>query len=166
MSPYLTHIHNPSIRNIFTRLRKYLNCLAMCKTQGNFSMCAMYKLEPETIEHFIIKCPQYTDGWYSFTAKILPISQRYSSYNNVRKIQYILDLCCPAQALTSCIKYISTIYKTREKLSWCTSARMLVSILSVCRPFSFGFRMLLWSREYIYIYIYIYILDLRCFCLA
>ena len=117
MSPYLTHIRNPSIRNIFTRLRIDLNCLATCKTQGNFSMCPMCKLEPETVEHFIIKCPHYTDERNLFTAKILPISQRYYSYNNVRKIQYILDLRCPTQAVSSCIKFISTIYKTREKLS-------------------------------------------------
>ena len=54
MSSYLTHIHNPSIRNIFTRLRIDLNYLATCKTQGNFSMCPMCKLEPETVEHITI----------------------------------------------------------------------------------------------------------------
>ena len=171
MSPYLTHIRNPNIRNIFTRLRIDLNCLATCKTQGNFSMCPMCKLEPETVEHFIIKCPHYTDERNLFTAKILPISQHYSSYDNVRKIQYILDLRCPTQAVSPCIKFISTIYKTREKLSWCTSAWMLISIISVCPPFSF--EITIHKRGYMDFVclheagnIYVYILDLRCFCLA
>ena len=145
MSPYLTHIRNLSIRNIFTRLRIDLNCLAMCKTQGNFSMCPMCKLEPETVEHFIFKCLYYTDERNVFKATILPISQSYSSYNNVRKMQYILDLRCPTQAVSSCIKFISTIYKTREKLSWCTSAWMLISIISVCPQFSFEITIYRWG---------------------
>ena len=78
-----------------------------------------------------------------FTAKILPISQRYSSYNNVRKIQYNLDLRCPIQTVSSWIKFISTIYITREKL-WCTSAWMLIYILSVCSPFSLEITMHRW----------------------
>ena len=171
MSPYLTHIRNPNIRNIFTRLRIDLNCLATCKTQGNFSMCPMCKLKPETVEHFIIKCPHYTDERNLFTAKILPISQHYSSYDNVRKIQYILDLRCPTQAVSPCIKFISTIYKTREKSSWCTSAWMLISIITVCPPFSF--EITIHKRGYMDFVclheagnIYVYILDLRCFCLA
>ena len=104
---------------------------------------------------------------YFFTAKILPISQRYSSYNNVRKIQYILDLRCPTQAVSLCIKFISTIYKTREKFSWCTSTWMLISIISVCPLFSFEITI---HRRGIWISyasmnpgIYVYILDLNCF---
>ena len=76
MSPYLTHIRNPSIRNIFTRLRIDLNCLATCKTQGNFSMCPLCKLEPETVECFIIKCPHYTD-------EIIFLRQKHCQFFNV-----------------------------------------------------------------------------------
>ena len=81
MSPYLTHIRNSSIRNILTRLRIDLNCLATCKTQGNFSMCPMCKLEPETVEPFIIKCPHYTEQKYCPFTNVIPHIIMCGRYN-------------------------------------------------------------------------------------
>ena len=105
-----------------------------------------------------------------FMAKILPISHRYSSYNIVPRRYNILDLRWPAQAVSSCIKLIPTIYKTHEKSSWCTSEQMLISILCVSAILVWNHDTLVGYMDFVCFHeagnIYVYILVLRCFYLT
>ena len=55
LSPYITQIRNPDIRQIFTRLRIDLNCLVTCKTKKILiqrDTCPFCHIDGESVEHF------------------------------------------------------------------------------------------------------------------
>ena len=59
MSTYTTAVKNLDIRNIYTRLRIDMNVLSTSRSCKNINdMCPLCDTEPETVSHFILKCPQ------------------------------------------------------------------------------------------------------------
>ena len=100
-SAYLSVIKTHNIRNIFTRLWVDINILASCRyRQPSAPVCPMCHTGVEDIEHFILVCPK----WHHLRSKFFRSVQVFSPSlaSNLEKLNYILDLTCPSEAINHC----------------------------------------------------------------
>ena len=115
---YITIIRNPEIREIYTRLRIDMNVLSTSKSQGaQLELCPMCNLEPETVDHFLLKCVKYSNIRNDFISEISTHHPHFNFENLLTddKIRYILNIDCPTEVVGSCCKFIYNIYNTRVK---------------------------------------------------
>ena len=119
LTPYITQIRNPDIRQIFTRLRIDLNCLVTCKTKKTFiqrDTCPFCHIDGESVEHFLLVCTHFHKLRIEFENSIRNVLYSYDNLSLNSKLKYILDLHCPLEAVSSCCKFVSNLYKSRERL--------------------------------------------------
>ena len=119
LSPYITQIRNPDIRQIFTRLRIDLNCLVTRKTKKTLiprDTCPFCHIDGESVEHFLLVCTHFDKLRIDFENSIHNVFYSYDNLSLNSKLKYILDLHCPLEAVSSCWKCVSNIYKWRERL--------------------------------------------------
>ena len=113
---YIKAIRNPTIREVYTRLRIDMNILATSKTHGNnpITICSMCNNENETVEHFLLRCPKYQNIREEKFEIIAQLDTEFSNLNSDDKTRYLLALKCPETSISTCCSYIHAIYKQRE----------------------------------------------------
>ena len=116
-SAYLSVIKTHEIRNIFTRLRVDMNILASCRCrQPSAPVCPMCQTGVEDKEHFILVCPTWHHLRSEFFSSVQVFSPSLAMTSNLEKLNYILDLTCPSEAISHCCAYVKRIYEGRQKL--------------------------------------------------
>ena len=89
MSSYITSIHNPNIRIIYTRLRIDMNCLSNCKTRKrmlNGTLCNLCKSCDETVDHFLLNCKHFDDIRRPFINDVRKYTQSNLTYDQDHRI--------------------------------------------------------------------------------
>ena len=115
-STYLSVIKNHEVRNIFTRLRVDMNVLATCKyRQPSAPDCPMCQSGVEDLEHFILFCPTWLHLRNEFLKSVRVFSPSLATASNLEKMNYILDLQCPSEAINYCCAFVKRIYQGRQK---------------------------------------------------
>ena len=116
-SAYLSVMKTHEIRNIFTRLRVDMNILASCRyRQPPAPVCPLCQTGVEDIEHFILVCPMWHHLRSEFFRSVQVFSPSLAMSSNLEKLNYILDLTCPSEAISHCCVYVKRIYEGRQKL--------------------------------------------------
>ena len=113
---YITKIRNPTIREIYTRLRIDMNILATSKIHGNEHnpICPLCGHENEDVEHFLLRCTKYQDIRTENFQIIAQSDTEFIHLNFYEKLRYLLALKCPENSTAACCKFIHEIYKQRE----------------------------------------------------
>ena len=127
MSSYITSIHNPNIRIIYTRLRIDMNCLDTCKTRKimlNGTLCNLCKSCNETVDHFLLNCKHFDDIRRPFINDVRKYTQSNLSYEQDRLLNFVLDLQCSPEAIPLCCTFVYKMYTKRETV-WCNQMHIL-----------------------------------------
>ena len=94
-----------------------LNILATCKyRKPSAPACPMCQAGVEDIEHFILFCPTWQDLRNAFFRSVQMFSPSLAMASNLEKMNYILDLKCPSDAISHCCAYVKRVYEGRQKL--------------------------------------------------
>lgn len=113
---YIYKIRSPEIRTIFLRLRIDMNHLSTSRSNKNMlAICPLCSREPESVNHFILRCSKFTNERDTFITSILPYTPTFISMDDINRLRYILGLHCPPEVISHCCKYVSGIYSLREK---------------------------------------------------
>ena len=121
---YINIIKNPSIREIFTRLRIDLNVLENSKQNinkspfgGNCPNCSISA--KETTYHLLFKCNKFSDVRDRIYTSLRSNDQTFDSTNmNAEELlKYVLDLQCPDINIPKCCELVKKIYDTRVELT-------------------------------------------------
>ena len=91
LSPYITQIRNPYIRQIFTRLRIDLNCLVTCKTKETLiqrDTCPFCHIDGESVEHFLLVCTHFDKLHIDFENSIRNVLYSYDNLSLNSKLKY------------------------------------------------------------------------------
>ena len=122
--PYITLINNPTVREIFTRLRTDINILESCKSNignspsgGRCTFCSTQELENPY--HTIFVCDQFENIRQNAYMNIKSGDPVFDQ-NNMEPdelIKYVLDLKCPKESVRRCCSLVKNIYEARVKLS-------------------------------------------------
>ena len=113
---YIRKVKDPYIRRIFTRLRIDLNLLKTSKSRGEQQniICGFCHLEPETVDHFLLRCTKYQDIRSQSFSMISSNEPEFRNRNDDDKLKYILDLQCSNNNVGVCCKFLSKMYSVRE----------------------------------------------------
>ena len=134
---YINQISNPDIRLIYTRLRADLNILSTSRaSKKQYETCPLCQSQPETVTHFILRCPFFQTERCHFFDYVNNFSPHLSMKSDLQKLAYILDLRCPPESIRVCCKYIYKVYTRRERcVVWkiCTPSDIWLH-LSVMSP--------------------------------
>ena len=99
-----------------------MNVLSTCRINKTiapaWSLCSR---EPESVLHFVLKCPVYDRQRNLFIDKIVSRSPSFPNLDDVQKLRYIVDLNCPPEVINQCCKFIAEIYALRERQSTANS---------------------------------------------
>ena len=116
MKKYVTKVKDPNFREIFTRLRIDMNLLKTSKSQGHQQndICLFCELEPETVDHFLLRCSKYQNIRMQMFTRISSNEPYFSQLNETNKLCYILDLKCCKENVILCCKFLYKMYKQRE----------------------------------------------------
>ena len=116
IKPYIHKVKDPYIRKIFTRLRIDMNLLKTSKSQGvqQNIICSFCTLEPETVDHFLLRCTKYQNIRSQSFNMIASYEPEFENWNDTDKLKCILDLKCSDTNVGVCCNFLSKIYKTRE----------------------------------------------------
>ena len=103
--------------NVFyTRLRADLNILSTSRaSKKQYETCPLCQSEPETVNHFILRCPFFQTERCHFFDCVKNFSPHLSMKSDLQKLAYILDLRCPPESIRVCCKYIYKVYTRRER---------------------------------------------------
>ena len=117
LKTYVQKIRNPSIREIYTRLRIDMNILSTSRIHGNQHdpTCFLCQSEIEAVGHFILRCPKYQASRSEMYEKISRHDSSFCNLNEDDKLRYILDARCPEESLGTCCNYVFNMYKERER---------------------------------------------------
>ena len=119
---YIYKIRNPCIRKIFTRLRIDMIVLSTCRINKTIApACPLCSREPESVLHFVLKCPVYDRQRNLFIDKIVSRSPSFPNLDDIQKLKYIVDLKCPPEVINQCCKFIAEIYALTERQSTANS---------------------------------------------
>ena len=122
--PYITLIKNPTVREIFTRLRTDINILESCKSKignspsgGRCTFCPTQDLE--TPYHTIFVCENFENIRQNAYMNIKSIDPVFDQINMRPDdlINYVLNLKCPEESVRRCCGLVGDIYEARVKLS-------------------------------------------------
>ena len=122
--PYITIIKNPTVREIFTRLRTDINILESCKSKigsspsgGCCTFCPTQDLE--TPYHTIFICDKFANirqNAYMHIKSTDPVFDQINMRPD-EMIKYVLDLKCPEENVRRCCSLVKDIYEARVSLS-------------------------------------------------
>ena len=105
---YIYKIRNPCIRKFFTRLTIDMNVLSTCRINKTIApACLLCSREPESVLHFVLKCPVYDRQRNLFIDKIVSRSPSFPNLNDVQKLKYIVDLDCPPEVISVLVLWSS-----------------------------------------------------------
>ena len=97
---YINHIRNSDIQLIFTRLRADRNISSTSRaSKKQYETCLSCQSEPETVTHFILRCPFFQNERYHFFDCVKNFSPHFSMKSDLQKLAYILDLRCPPESI-------------------------------------------------------------------
>ena len=80
-----------------------------------YETCPLCQSEPETVNHFILRCPFFQTERCHFFDCVKNFSPHLSMKSDLPKLAYILDLRCPPESIRVCCKYIYKVYTRRER---------------------------------------------------
>ena len=120
-SKYIDKIKNPSVREIFTRLRVDMSVLASSVANLNDrnpeGICVhCTSNDVETPEHFLFHCTKYVNERQSFYENIMVNDTDIKDIPIIQRIKYVLDLQCPSEQIGTVCSYVCRIYSLREQL--------------------------------------------------
>ena len=118
-SLYIDKIRNPQIRKTFTRLRTDMNVLNCCKYRVNpnaTAMCSACVDEPESVQHFLFHCNQFTTMRANFYSRVSEKCGNFCNMSDNQKIKFVLNLDCPHELEGACCKFVYEIYSMRENM--------------------------------------------------
>ena len=112
---YINMIRNPVIRLLFTGLSTDLNTLAPSRaSKKRTELCPLCHNEPETVSHFITRCPAFVTERKKFYDNVSHVSPSLSNKCDNQQLEYILDLRCPPEIINQCCKFVANLYARRE----------------------------------------------------
>ena len=115
---YINEIRNRDIRLLFTRLRTDLNILASSRAnKKRTELCPLCNNEPETVSHFITRCPVFVTERNNFYDNVSHVSPFLPNKCDNQQLEYILDLRCPPEIINQCCKFVANLYARRERYS-------------------------------------------------
>ena len=86
------------------------------KTLIQRDTCPFCHIDGESVEHFLLVCTHFDKLRIDFENSIRNVFYSYDNLSLNSKLKYILDLHRPLEAVSSCCKFVSNIYKSRERL--------------------------------------------------
>ena len=93
-------------------------------------ICPLRDTEPETVSHFILKCPQFSflrDKLYDNVSSHSPVLK---NNNEMTQLKYFLDLQCPPDTVKYCYQCIEISTASDENvISNVVNAQMLANVL-------------------------------------
>ena len=100
----------------YRRLGTDLNILSTSRaSKKRAEYCPLCHNEPETVSHFITRCPFFDAERSDFYDNVSHVSSSLSHKCTDQQLQYILDLRCPPETIKYCCKYVASIYARRER---------------------------------------------------
>jgi hypothetical protein len=122
-STYLSIIKNPSVRNVFTRLRVDMNVLQTCKskTQQNILNCPFCTNCIETVGHFLFHCHHYEQQRKALFGVLQENVCNFRLLSEMEKMKIILNLDTRRiiknipHTISAIIKFINESYLSRSK---------------------------------------------------
>ena len=118
---YIDLIRSSDARETYTRLRIDTHMLETLQAKLNNSsdgICKNCSLNSmETPEHFLLHCDKFNSERQKAYDEISNIDISFNLMDSNRRIKYILDLRCPEECISACCRYVTNLYKTREKLT-------------------------------------------------
>ena len=113
---YIDQIRIPDIRLIYTRLRADMNISSTSRaSKEQYETCPLCQSQPETVTHFILRCPFLQTERCHFFDCVKNFSPHLSMKSDLQKPAYILDLGCLPESIRVCCKYIYKGYMRRER---------------------------------------------------
>ncbi len=123
-SGYLKGIKDIEARQTFTRLRLDMHVLPTSKCRKNTNpygdnsqLCPLCKKESESVEHFLLRCPKFSDTKQNFINGIVLFEPNFNRMNNDKMLKTMLYLECKPEARHLVIEFITNIYKQRLSLT-------------------------------------------------
>ena len=117
----------PWYSKIFTILHIDLNYLVTCKAKKR-NTCHFCHINGESVKHFLMVCTHFDKLHIKFEISIRNVPFSYDNLSLNSKLKYIIDLCCPLKAVSSCLN-LYRIYISREKD--CDSAKTDILLCSI-----------------------------------
>ena len=117
LNVYINQIRHPDIRLIYTRLGAYLNILSTSRaSKKQYETCPLCQSEPETVTHFILRCPFRPKDTISLIVSRTFIHISLSKVI-LKKLAYISDLRFPPESIGVRCEYIYIykVYTRRER---------------------------------------------------
>ena len=118
---YIDLIRSSEAREIYTRLRIDNHILEASQSKLNNSsdgICKNCSLNSmETPEHFLLHCDKFHSERQKAYDNISDIDTGFNLMDSNRRMKYILDLRCPGECVNICCRYVTNLYRTREKLA-------------------------------------------------
>ena len=117
---YINLIKSSDARDTYTRLRIDSHILETSQAKLNNSSdgicknCAHNNME--TPEHFLLHCEKFNSERKKAFDELVNIDINFNSMNSNRRIKYILDLRCPDECISICIRYVTNVYRCRKDL--------------------------------------------------
>ena len=113
---YINEIRNRDIRLLYTRLRTDLNILATSRaSKKQTELRPLSHNEPETVSHFIIRCPDFVTERNHFYDNGSHVSHSLPNKCDNQQLKYIFDLLCPPEILNQWCKFVDNIYLQRVR---------------------------------------------------
>ena len=71
----------------------------------------------KTVDHFLFRCSHYQSIRNEMFNKLSTKYPKFCTLNEENKLQYILNLDCPATSIGLCCSFISKMYKKEKKIT-------------------------------------------------
>ena len=116
MKNYVTKVKDSHFREIFTRLSIDMNVLKTSKSQGQQQndICFLCEVEPETVDHFLLRCSKYQHIRIEMFNRISSNEPHFNNLDESHKLSYLLDLKCSDDNVGLCCNFLYKMYKQRE----------------------------------------------------
>ncbi len=87
-----------------------------------FEPCPLCKTESESADHFLLRCPKFSDRRQHFINGIVPFEPIFDRMNSDANLKTMLNLeCTPPEARHLVIEFITNTYKQRRSLAILTT---------------------------------------------
>ena len=101
-------IRNSDIRLLYTRIRTDLNILATSRaSKKRTERCPLCHNEPETVSHFITRCPVFVTERNNFYDNVSHVSPSLLNKCDNQQLKYILNLRYPPGIINQCCKFVA-----------------------------------------------------------
>ena len=116
---YIKLIKNPSVREVFTKLRINFNTLEYSKhligNSENLGVCQ--KCSKNLIEdpkHLLFECDNYSELRQIFIEKMTSLDRDFDRLPINVLLLYVLDLRCPAECINAICSFVHKVYEKRN----------------------------------------------------